>query len=265
MKRSLKVPMRVYIPTYDRIDRQRTLKLLKPIQEYVWLVVQHREHRKYDYDKLLILPPKIKTISPTRQWILENSKSDKFIMMDDDLKIFRRINPTKPPLRKVNDQDVVDLYEWFNETLDKYFHASIANRYMNIHSDQVKECARACGILAYRKGILDLTKSRFDDVVFCEDHHMTLSLFEAGFPNLVNNTFAFAETPYTLGGCTHYRTNADEIKNFRLLHKLHPDTIRLNKCKLGSGSMIPRVNKSKYRPWSILYKKAYEMSKGKLI
>ena len=89
--------MQIFIPTYGRHDRQHTFNHLPPLlKKRTTLVVQARERKLYSDYPHIVLPKKIETISPARQWIMNYAKKEgikRLCMLDDDLRFdYRRMD-----------------------------------------------------------------------------------------------------------------------------------------------------------------------------
>jgi len=83
--------MRIYIPTYKRVDSQITFENLpSDIQKNVIMVVQDQERKHYTYDcEYLVVGNEI-GIAKTRELIYHHAGTNHFGMMDDDLRFYRR-------------------------------------------------------------------------------------------------------------------------------------------------------------------------------
>jgi len=69
---------------------------------------------------------------------------------------------------------------------------------------------------------------RFDILPLMEDFHFTLSLFERGIPNLLTLDYVWNQPgSNTKGGCSNYRTLELQAKASRMLHKRHPDVVKV--------------------------------------
>ena len=80
-----------YITTYARKDAQITWNnLTDSWKSRTHLVVQNREKESYSqYPRVLVLPEEIQTLSPTREWLIKNSKDIRFSIFDDDLEFYK--------------------------------------------------------------------------------------------------------------------------------------------------------------------------------
>lgn len=222
--------MRLYIHTYGRANKQITLERFKPIEELVWLVVQEREEHLYDYPRTLVLPDSIRTLSPTRQWILENAKAEKIVMLDDDLAFYRRKSKADWHLRYCNEDDLWDLVDWFDSALDKYSHVGVSAREGNNRIERLEvENTRMMRCLGYNRKKVLKTGARFDRLPTKQDFDMTLQLLRKGHANLVS--FEFAQGQWNgsqaEGGCSVYRTEQMMTESAEALAKLHPGFVKL--------------------------------------
>ena len=80
-----------YITTYARKNIQITWNnLTDSWKSRTHLVVQNREKESYSqYPRVLVLPEEIQTLSPTREWLIRNSKDIRFSIFDDDLEFYK--------------------------------------------------------------------------------------------------------------------------------------------------------------------------------
>jgi len=188
----------------------------------------------------VVLPKHIKTIAPTRQWIgeyaLRTMKLEKFVMMDDDLKLFRRKDKDSHKLQPVDDKDLVDMFTWISKTLDSYAHCGISAREGNGHikKDFVIN-TRMMRVIGYRTAMFNYVKHNRLQVM--EDFDVTLQLLRLGCENIVNFTFAnnqLGGSNYK-GGCSEFRTLKVQRKAALKLAKLFPDYVTAYKKKMKSA------------------------------
>ena len=260
--------LKIYVHTYNRLDKQKTLERLDAIKEHVWLVIQHRERKLYDniYDskRMIVLPKHIQTLSPTRQWLLENADTDKMVMADDDLYFYRRRCFSNHHSRKTTNRDVWRMYHWLDWALDHYMHAGITHRYFNTDEKIIDECCEMSCFLGYRKEVNDLG-CRFDRVPLAQDHDMTLQLLEKGYPNLVNFYFSYSQLPQAPGGVSDYRTFELLEQVAHEMARLHPGTVKVVKKHPKTNIHWKKLDpsgKGERVAFTCKWKKAFEMSKG---
>jgi hypothetical protein len=225
--------MQIYIPTYGRANRQRAWdRLPEKLKLRTLLVVQHRERKLYDKYPTLVLPPKIQTIAPTRQWIANRHRDDKFVMLDDDVYFDARREDDMGKFCHANDKSVIELFKVIEKKLDSYAHVGVltregGNRITNL--DGV-ENMRMMRVLAYNAKTLWRENIKWDRLPLQEDFDVTLQLLRKGYPNFVITRWVNgqgASGTSAKGGCEHFRTlelhNANAIK----LAALHDPFVKI--------------------------------------
>lgn len=261
--------MDILIHTYGRPDRarQHTLKALAAAALPVRLVVQQREAHEYAgwNVPLVILPPGIERLSPTRDWIIHDMETphDKVVFFDDDLHFFARRDDDRTKFRQPTPQDIRAMVTAIGHHLGSYAQVGIAPREGgNRLTDEYYENTRLMRVLAFRRDCVRPLKARFNDVHVMEDFHMNLSLLEAGHENLMLNNWCSnqAEGSNAPGGCSHYRTDAVQTAAAHALATLHPPGIvkvvqKATKTAWGGGERTDVV---------IQWKKAAALGQQKL-
>lgn len=254
--------MRIFIPTYGRHDKQHTYNHLpKKLQERTTLVVQKREAHLYkDFPNVYVLPPKIQTITPTREHIAKviMGKEGKFVMLDDDLRFdFRRMDE-RGKFYVATERQVIDLFKTIEKKLDKYAHVGVLSREGgNRVLESSRECTRMMRVLAYRADILWRENIKFDRLPLQEDFDVTLQLLRKGFKNLVLCEWVNGQgTSGAKGGCSHFRTIDLHNENVQRLAALHPGFVSVvekeTKGAWGGNRRLDVV---------VQWKKAYESSR----
>ena len=239
--------LKIFCHTYGRPHRKLTVQRLPPrLRKRTWLVVQDREKHEYSYPRLMVLPKKIKMLSPTRQYIIENAECKKIVIMDDDISFLRRKNPEDVRdwhMKPCDRQDTYDMFDMILEHLDTYLHCGISDRLKNNKLASIKnarlykECDRMMRFLAYDLTKLRKTGARFDRVDLKQDLDMTLQLLRAGHKNIVSYEYAINQTAGSnvRGGCSEYRTPEMMKRCAVELAKLHPGFVRVRRVKLESS------------------------------
>jgi hypothetical protein len=248
--------MDIYIHTAGRVAEQPTYTALYDAGLRPILVVQSRERIAYanawPSAPMIVLPSSITTLSPTRQWLLEQAKG-KFVLMDDDLRFFvrRTDDPTKfLPATKTNLKNMLTAVE---KALAQYAHVGICAREGGNRMTADAECTRMMRVLAYNKKMMPKT-ARFDRLPTKQDFDMTLQLLRAGLPNLVLHRYVHDQFgSNTAGGCSEYRTDDMMVASAHGLKKLHPEFVTVvekeTKVAWGGGTRTDV---------RIAWKKAYE-------
>jgi len=226
--------MKIFIPTYGRHDKQNTLNNLpKNLRKNVTLVVQQREAHLYeDFEQELeILPAKIKTITPTRQYILETlmSGGGKFVMLDDDLKFDVRRKDDTSKFRNAHPEEIELLFNKIAKELDNFAHVGVlAREGGNRVTTRFKECTRMMRVLAYDSNVLHKENIKFNRLPLQEDFDVTLQLLRKGYPNrLICDFVQDHGTSNAKGGCSHFRTIEMHNENAKKLAKLHHPFVKV--------------------------------------
>ena len=124
---------RIYIPTIYRPDDQITFNgLPESLQEKTTLVVQEWERESYSIDcDYLVLPKYINTedylcLAKTRDFIHQQGRNQKYVMVDDDIIIKRRnakyttgISDMEKSKRTATGEDILEMFELFSDWLDE--------------------------------------------------------------------------------------------------------------------------------------------------
>lgn len=266
--------MHIYIPSRSRYNvKSLTLERIKGgwPDKLVHLVVPHTQAKLYekmpDRRGIEILPCPAKGIAATRQWIGENSASEKFLMLDDDLRFFYRpaIRPADDPLPGAGEpnDNPVRLYkstpahiratfERVESLLDSYVHVAIGAREGNQRLPVPGiECSRPLRALAYRREAFNACAH--GRVAIMEDFDVTLQLLRQGHKNYIITEYSQDQYITQLpGGCSDYRDHALHEKNVLKMKELHSMfiTIREKKNKHG-GSFGVRTEATIY--WKAAY------------
>jgi hypothetical protein len=224
--------MDLIIPTYGRPYAQDTLRHLSQAGFLVHLVIQHREHLKYQNlpAQLWILPPYIETIAPTRQWIVENvGSSDKILMLDDDLTFFTRRDDDRTKFRDSASKDLLDMLTAIEVQLRYFAHVGIAAREGgNRNTETILLNTRIMRVLGYRRDVLKATGIKFNTMEVMEDFHVALSLLELGYANVICNDWCQNQAGSgKSGGCSHFRTPELHAHNAQKLHDMHPQFVKV--------------------------------------
>ena len=227
--------MDLVIPTYGRTKNQVTLKQLVDAGLHCHLVVQAREASEYlhlrDGITKHVLPDNIRTIAPTRQWIIENVGDDRaVVMLDDDLVFYRRRDDDRTKLRDISPGELQWLFtEEMPGALSRYAHVGLASREgANRNTESRIFNTRIMRVLGYRRDILQAMDIRFDEMEVMEDFNVALRLLRLGHDNVVLNDYAHNQSGSgAQGGCSHFRTPELHARNAHRLAELHPGFVKV--------------------------------------
>lgn len=261
----------VYIPTRERhgLAKQITLRELKallpsikpiivcPVGEVQW-------HRGYGED-IEILGCPYSGIGPTRQWILENSKTRGVLMLDDDL-YFSQRSPVEQVTPLVQSTDLTPLMQWISDQLDAGFvHGGISARQGNQHIPHAwTDCIRVNNAHFFDAEVYRELGIRFDRIPVMEDFDVTLQLLTKGYPNRVAYHYCWSQRGSGLsGGCSSYRTPDVQAQAAGQLYTFWPNFVEIvEKTAISGGSVFagrPRIDVN------IAWQKAWKASSRPLI
>jgi hypothetical protein len=226
--------MQIFIPTYGRSGEQVTLGNLLPTGRKVTLVVQNREAKLYagflsnNQIDVWLLPDHIRTISATRDHILEQAEDDTVLMLDDDLDfaVRRTDDPTRFAQPTTYDLDAmleeVDALLGFNP-----FVSIGAREGGNRNTEPFLYNTRMMRALGYRRDYLKAWDITFAPMELMEDFHVALQIMLAGGTCVVANKWVTNQRSGSgaKGGCSSYRTLEMHGAAARQLAALYPEYV----------------------------------------
>lgn len=252
--------MKLFIHTSGRatVREQKTLGTMrgcKPLLKNVELVVQAREEKAYrpiaeEFGvKLRLLPSRIKTLSPTRQYLMDMN-DNRFVMMDDDLLFFERREDDPTKFLKIVDDDVFTMFLHLEHRMVQGDHAHagiLAREGGNRILEDVVYNTRMMRVLAYDPAKVRAARARFDRLPSKQDFDMTLQLLRAGYPNMLIANYVQGQygdgCSNAPGGCSVYRTPAMMKKSSEDLAALHPGFVKVvEKKSTTSWGGQPRID-----------------------
>jgi hypothetical protein len=219
--------MQIFVPTRGRIEKQITRDRWF-IDDFngTFVVPQHEydSYWKHEDVQTLVVPSEW-GIAKIRQHILEQNPVGMHVVLDDDLYAYRRTGEgTK--LRTATQEDVSACFAWCRDLCEEQgvVHGGVSAREGNNRTEEpMQACSRCTRFHFYDAEVLIREGIRFDAVQLMEDFHVTLSLLERGFNNVVIYEFAHNQpASASKGGCDHYRTPELQAESAHLLAALHP-------------------------------------------
>lgn len=238
--------MKIYIPTKGRPNRQETLSGLPAAvrRHAAFLVIEEGEYDDYaaaGYEDILLVHPKGLRIPGIRQWIVdqhgEQDDDPRLIMMDDDLKFFRRRTDHPGRFEKTTPNDVMTMLKLIHQKLEQYAQVSVANR-QQAHRLPPYEThmARIRCLLAHDVEVLQQEGIRYDRLPLMEDFDVTLQLLQRGYATCSITQFIIDQGESNAdGGCSTYRTPDMQAEAALGLEKLHPTVVKSVQRKTKSG------------------------------
>lgn len=245
--------MQLVIPTHGRVHKQITLRALPPsLRREVLLITSSEDEAEQlraaikpqgvSARNVRVAP--VNTITDKRQWILENVKSDVF-MLDDDMVFYRRCDfhlrvytqrwkPKDPSKHKglsldyVTESELEHLFTNLASRLADVPLVGISSRFGNDLEPTEERIGanRLMHAFGYRRR--ELKKFSFNDVDFREDFHLALSMYRRGHASYQIYEWCVAPGAYGApGGCTKERTvSASDAAAVRLA-ELHPGYVKV--------------------------------------
>ena len=235
-----------YITTLGRVRDQPTFCALPPdVLRRTKLVVQHHERELYSHYgvPVVVLPPAIKRLSPTREWLAHHTDEEKMFLLDDDMTFYRRKSSTDWHLVKSTPADMSRMFGTLEEWLGTFAHVAVSPREGNNRVEAaISYCTRAMRLVGYRTGPYAALEplSRLHAM---SDFDATLQLLRRGYANKVSYHYAQNHgSSNAPGGCSVYRTKDLLAESARKLAALHPEFVRLvekeTKGSWGGGTRI---------------------------
>lgn len=268
--------MHIYIPTYRRVDRQKTLgKIPKTWLPHTTLICDET-----DYPDLVALTgraaeisgvcPNVvvspaKTIAKKRVWILEHAakkRRDRILMLDDDLRFCIRRGPRREDntfyLPDATKKEFSKELWKLDEILKEYAHASISARAANssFKEETWRANTRCMYALGYNVPIV-MKHCKLGRIEHREDMELCLQLLTQGFESrvLVSLSTDQGYTYNAKGGASLQRTveasNADAYK----LAKMFPKFVKTKQKDYKQS--VPRVEVI------VQWRQAYQSSQEK--
>ncbi len=256
--------MTIYIPTYGRTAKQKTI---------TWLCDRHRHNsflvcRPEEEEELRnryghgyvggFLVEEEKGVAAARQTAIDNCETDICLMFDDDLQFCQRVKgwdfvsnnrALKPTQKEVN-----EAVDWLYKNTNKdYPMTCIGPRGGNnrIKARWELENDRIMRSFAVHVPTLRKHNIRFDDFYYWEDFHVALSLLELGYKNKINVDAVTGGTTNAVGGVV--RNNKKMWAQIKKFKRVHP-TIRIREKEMNCPTTKKRVS---FPDMTVYWKKAF--------
>lgn len=261
--------MNIYILTYKRDCIVTPRYIPEQWQRRTMLVVQEGDDAlagKYPELHRLVLPPTVRNVATTRQFILDYDREHgdgKLLMLDDDLTIAVLKEAGAYYLRDATHEDMEVVLHRVEELLELYPHVgACARQEAHLRYDKViAECGRAIRFHGINTDWVHTIGAQFDRVNTIEDYDFILQILESGTANVIDcQTFVGDLGSNRGGGCSEARATAEDGQYARLLQSLHPSFVKLvtKETKVAGGKTWRRTDVQ------VAWKKAYESGRALL-
>lgn len=255
----------IVIPTLGRMDNQKTYNCMpERLQQMTKFVVQAHEREAMEErypGKVVALPPQIRTIKDTRQWIWEAMDDQCMLVLDDNIARFNfRFIDAEGKLKNVKFRDahfdaMLSCIE--DKIAEGYNWGGLGLAYNGCRHSEIpwSHNRRIAAAFYFNRPALPLAV-KWNRVEFAEDYDACLQLLTQGYPNCYVTQYQVHKLSYTPGGCNTYRTLEGRNESMLRLRDLWPQFVSLQEKEL------------KYSGWSgrkvltakIFGKKAFESS-----
>lgn len=235
--------LQIYIPTFGRLDKQITLDSIPDnLLSQTWLVVRPCEYESFKEKNytcnILKLSNEVNNFMCTRREIIQHATNSCFIMLDDDLVFFRRISCSDWKLRKIEDQELSELfYEIEQQLIKGNPYVGVASREgfnhlpMNLNLVRGKRMTRIHAFNMPR--LLELNATPDSDFEALEDFEVQLRFItEYKITPIMLLDWAHNQSgSNSTGGCSTYRTMLHQEHWAKQLAAKYPDFVKLVKKK----------------------------------
>lgn len=267
--------MNVYIPSTKRVEKlelHRGPLAHMVVADFARIRYVVPEDEAESYQKVLdktfpgvtVLSCPEKGIAKTRHWIGRFAKEHSeptFIMLDDDIRFYRRITNDEFHLRYTEPHEFGEMLKDVEHALTSHAHVGISAREGN---NRFGDCAprytivqntRTLRALAYQtEAFLSCQHGR---VEVMEDFDVNLQLLEKGLPNCILVHWAQGQAMTNApGGCSTYRTHQLHDESARKLASLHPKFVHLRIKENKSGGAFGIRTEVTIR-WKDAFESAY--------
>lgn len=211
--------IKFYSPSYKRADTSITQDYL-PYCKYVVAEFEAKDYKKNKKDIWVVPNNAQGSVSKIRNYILDNSKSKKIVMLDDDMSCIGRWQNQK--VKKLNADEVLEFCENAFNICDEL---GIKYWGMNLNCD--KGAYREYTPFSFTSTILgpfqafnNLDLRYSEDLPLKEDYDLSLQVLNKYRKTLRFNAYHYYVKQQTnTGGCANYRTLDYEKKQFKLFQK----------------------------------------------
>ena len=258
---------RIYIPTFRRVDEQKTFERLPDkYKEKVIMVVQKDERPQYKYDVEYLEVGNLIGIAATRNEIYNHAGDTKFMMVDDDI-VFHRRNKKyygeEPNMegskRDCTEQDMDELFEMFNTWMeDGIIHMGCRPSWLPPAPVKTQDFCEIAGVHVINGKVFSKWKDEVDwnFVKVAEDSMLNLECLMRGYVNRRTDEFPAEMGMWQGGGCSEFRdAKVHHDENMKLAtHPRYKDFVYMKKDV--EVKHLGMISHFKFK-----YKEAYDSSK----
>jgi hypothetical protein len=224
--------MLIAMPSKGRPTSVKSTKILPSATLFVPEYEAEDYRRANPSTKVVAVPARIRGITPTRNWILENAGDRWVVMVDDDVKVqgWVKLLPHKVEHRKLTEAEwLVEMVKLFEIT------EQLRMRVWGIATQSAPRAVYPWKPILFRSyvtasfmGIVNDGRTRFDErFVVKEDYELNLRCIKED-GGIVAARYLYWENHHwkDAGGCKDYRTQPIEAQCTLLLKRMYPGMIR---------------------------------------
>lgn len=225
--------MEIFIPTLSRWEKIEPIKYFSEnLLKNTTLVIQPHEQEQYSRYKnmvgnIMVLPSNIKTIAPTREYIIKNCGQRKIFFLDDDIAISKRVAPRDWHLRYCKPEETEEMFEMLSAWMDEGFaHVGVSAR------EGANRCLEDYAINQRYMRLYGYNLKYFGNIEYnrvdgMEDFDTALQLLKQGYPVRISYLYAQGQgASQASGGCSNWRTLEMHSANTEKLCKLHAPFVK---------------------------------------
>ena len=235
----------IAIPSYKRPDRCKSAQRLSKAIIYVH-EFEADEYRHYNNNEVRVIPDELqgKGMATIRNYILDHSKGDRVLMVDDDLNKFGYYEECEQVIMKE-----AELYAFIQMAFDMCEEMGTRLWGVNLQSDkkfyrEYSPISLSSVILGPFMGIIKDPKIRFDERLgLKEDYDYSLQILNKYRRIMRLNKYHYmSDHIKTAGGCATYRTSEKEERQAALFQKKWgPKIVKIKRNTQGGNQSINPV------------------------
>lgn len=223
--------IRIAIPSRSRATLQKTIhNLSSDIWPWIHIVVPGSQYAEYRAN----IPAEIDIfmagdqagVREKRAFILNMTSTGKVIMMDDDLRFYRRSEDGKkfPPASR---KDTIEMVEEIERTLDIYPMVGLTDKFMSQTKPRgFVECQRFNQVLGFNRDLFPHPWPKFR-IQHDEEHDIHLQFLTRGHKTAVITEWSKGDYPNSKGGCSEWRTPEVLRATHQTLMELWPGIVSI--------------------------------------
>jgi hypothetical protein len=226
--------IQIFIPSRSRWQNVRTLfNLSEQLWPLVSVVVPYSQFTVYRASlprPVDIIPFSGEGIHTKRDFILHLKPDGKIIMMDDDLKFYKRTGDgTRFP--GTHPQETEEMMDTLIYLLDHYPMVGLTDKFMSQTKPRpVMECHRFNQVLGFNRDLLPNPWPKFR-VPHDEEHDFHLQLLTRGYKTSVLTEWSKSDKSDAPGGCSDWRNETVLRQAHEKLMELWPGIVTIDTSK----------------------------------